>query len=74
VKYNKVDAKLVNKNLVEVNNATQKKGNLIPRRYLQVSSTMLSSQDKWNNVFSKFIEKIDELLENNKSVKEVQRK
>lgn len=33
----------------------------IPRNYIHVLNTMLSSQNKWNTVFEHFIERIDEL-------------
>jgi hypothetical protein len=49
----------VNKNCGEVINVV--KGNLIPTEYRKVFWTMLSSQEKWNKVFDKFIERIDEL-------------
>lgn len=37
------------------------KGNLFPTNYKQFFWTILSSQVKWNKVFDKFIQRVDEL-------------
>ena len=55
-----VNVEPVNKNFAEVNKQ-QKQGNLIPRDYIRVVSTMLGSQEKFDKVMEKVIAKLDEL-------------
>ena len=72
--YKEEKAKHVSKNKVDKN--INRPRNLIPTNYNQFMSTILSSQEKWNIVFEKFIEKADELESSNKpiEVKEVKAK
>ena len=55
-----VKARLVNKNFVIVNNNNNKR-NLIPTEYRKVFWALVASQERWDHVFNKFIERVDEL-------------
>jgi hypothetical protein len=59
VKSNTENVSKVYNNHVDKN--VKKKGNLIPTEYRKVFWTLVASQERWNHVFDKFIERVDEL-------------